>query len=280
MRKPIIKDEKIFEEKKQSFRTAGFEKIYIMSDFDNTLTREYIDGEHTPSLIAELSRGEYISKRHAQEDKRMFAKYRPIEIDPTLTKEEKSAAMFNWWDEHMQVMIEEGAKKEMFIAAAENSHHQFRQYVYELFEYTKEHTLPFVIFSAGYGEMIQALLDSIHVPTDHAFVVSNELEFDEEGFVRGYAKEKIQIFNKNTIGPDRVAGLTEELEGRTHVIVMGDGLGDLPMMEKFPHTDVIKIGFYNHLDDSLLEHHVNGFDVVIPDDGDMSFVLELLEKFR
>lgn len=276
MRKPIIADKKTYDAKFTDFCRAGAEKLYILTDFDNTLTHEFWNGEHTPSLIGEISKGQYISKRHTQEDARLYNIYRPKERDPQLSIEEKTAWMVEWWNAHMQVMIEEGAREEMFVKAAVESNHLFRARTDELLRITNELGIPFVIFSAGFRRMIEALLDSIDTPTTHTAVVSNELAFDKNGVLTGYAKEPIHVFNKNTISPERNAGLSDMLSGKTHVIVMGDSIGDLPMMERFPHEHVLKIGFYNHEDESILDHYTEQFDIVILDEADMSLPLQLV----
>ena len=62
----LIVNKKNFEEKKKQFIEGGLNKIHILSDFDRTLTKAFVNGEKTPSLISELRRRNYISEEYSK----------------------------------------------------------------------------------------------------------------------------------------------------------------------------------------------------------------------
>ena len=52
------------------------------------------------------------------------------------------------------------------------------------------------------------------------------------------------------------------------------------MVEGFPYDNLIKIGFLNSDTEKNLEIYKKSFDVVIPNDGDLNFVNNLLEEIK
>ena len=45
-----------FDSKKEKFIEGGLGKLHVLADFDRTLTKAFVDGEKTPSIISELRR--------------------------------------------------------------------------------------------------------------------------------------------------------------------------------------------------------------------------------
>ena len=72
--------------------------------------------------------------------------------------------------------------------------------------------------------------------------------------------------------------IRKELEHRKNVLLLGDSLGDLQMTDGFDYENLIKIGFLNYQDEEKLEDYKKVYDVVILNDGAMSYVNGLLKK--
>src|SRR3989344_886817 len=107
----IIVNPKDYEAKKVKMLETGKSKLHILADFDRTLTRAYVNGEDTPSVISELRKGDYISKEYAKKANDLAAFYHPIEVDSKLSNKEKKKAMHEWWSKHFDLLIESGLNK-------------------------------------------------------------------------------------------------------------------------------------------------------------------------
>ncbi|MEK7625597.1 MAG: hypothetical protein AAB467_04615, partial [Patescibacteria group bacterium] len=70
----------------------------------------------------------------------------------------------------------------------------------------------------------------------------------------------------------------EAVKDRPNVILLGDNLGDVGMVEGFPFQNLLKIGFLNEPTPEAAEEYAKHFDVIIPDDGPFDYVNEVLKK--
>ena len=107
----LIVNKKDFEKKKKQFIKDGINKIHILSDFDRTLTKTFVNGEKTPSLISELRRRNYISEEYSKAAQALADKYHPIEINTSIPPAEKKKAMNEWWTKHFELLIKSGLNK-------------------------------------------------------------------------------------------------------------------------------------------------------------------------
>lgn len=99
--------------------------------------------------------------------------------------------------------------------------HALRDGTHDLFKLTHEMNVPVLVFSAGLGDSIQAVLQHEQVLLPNVKLVSNFLKYDN-GIVDGFSDEYplIHTFNKN----ETVLEGTEYYDmvhNRQHVILMG-----------------------------------------------------------
>ena len=78
----IISNEASYTKKKNQIVDGGFEELHVVADFDRTLTKAFVNGEKTPSVISELRRKHYISEHYSKKATELAEFYHPIEIDP------------------------------------------------------------------------------------------------------------------------------------------------------------------------------------------------------
>ena len=160
----------------------------------------------------------------------------------------------------------------------------FRQKTHELIDMCKDKTIPFLIFSAGLGDLIDACVererwgDSIHV-------ISNHLQFDgANGVASRFRHANIHTFSKReAILTDLHEVWAEQVTGdghRRNVIVIGDSVGDVHMASGVPHDCVLKIGFLNKGRASSLEEFKEAFDVVLQEDDTFDYLIEVLQQLN
>ncbi|EYC45681.1 hypothetical protein Y032_0420g1146 [Ancylostoma ceylanicum] len=131
--------------------------------------------------------------------------------------------------------------------------------------------IPLVVFSAGIGNIIEIFLQQKfgQMPAN-VHIISNMMNFNEQGIVVSFSQPLIHTFCKNSSVVRKESEFFHEVNGRTNVILLGDSVGDIHMdvgVEKEGPT--LKIGFLNSDVDNLLEHYLDVFDVVLVRDQSM-----------
>jgi 5'-nucleotidase len=61
-------------------------------------------------------------------------------------------------------------------------------------------------------------------------------------------------------------------------MLLGDGLGDIKMIEGFDYDNLIKIGFLNENVEENLEQYKRSYDVLILNDSSIGYVNGLLRE--
>lgn len=79
-------------------------------------------------------------------------------------------------------------------------------------------------------------------------MVSNFLDYNENGEILGFKGKPIDIFSKNEYAL-KGTDYYKMIENRDNVILLGDSIGDAGMADGMPHCNaVLKIGFlYDHV---------------------------------
>jgi len=249
-----------------------------LSDFDKTLTVTVVDGQQSLSVIAQLrnnkilTQSDYPKRAHA-----LFEKYHTFETDPALSFVERSAQMQKWWDEHHALLIECGIDRQSIAEVVSKRSSQFRVGALKFIDTLQENNIPLVIMSAAPADMIASYLAQEGRLYDNIKIVANWYIFDNDGKMIGVKEPIIHSLNKYETTLHQLP-FFPEIEPRTDVILIGDSLDDIGMVQGFNYTNLIKIGFYNKPTDEHLALYQENFDVVITGDDGMEYVNDILEK--
>ncbi|MDD2566231.1 MAG: haloacid dehalogenase-like hydrolase [Candidatus Gracilibacteria bacterium] len=263
-----IKDRKTVEEKITNFR---LENLQIVADFDSTITQD--NGHTSWSLFSKsgLMSGEYCKERDSY-----FDFYYPYEIDATLTFEKKDKLMREWWQKHLELFIKYKLNISVIdIIIQDNSFFDFRYGMEEFLELSVIKNIPFIILSAGLTNTINEFLTFWEVNFFNVHVVSNELKFDEEGFCIGINKDVI-IHSENKDEHDMPAHIKELVSGKKDIILLGDSLGDVKMIDENLRKNALKIGFISEKKMSSKDKFMDNFDIVIESNDDSFGVPEMI----
>ena len=276
----IIQNPKKLEEIKKAISESGAEKLHVISDFDRTLTYSSVDGQRRPSLIFVLRNGGYLTPDYAEKAQALFDKYHPIEMDPNIAISEKKEAMQQWWQSHFELLIRSGLNKNDIEKAVVSGKIKFRGGAHEFFDSLHSNKIPLIVLSAnGLGEDATSmffeknggLYDNIHI-------ISNSFEWNEKGDMIGFKKPIIHIMNKDETVIKNFPAIFQEVKSRTNVLLLGDNMGDVGMIDGFDYENLIKIGFLNENIEENLEQYEENYDIVILNDSPMDFVNELLKE--
>lgn len=84
---------------------GGANELQVVTDFDFTLTKQITaNGKPTLSSFGMFNRCKSVPTSFREESKKLYEKYRPIEIDPNLSQIEKKAKMIDWWTESCELI--------------------------------------------------------------------------------------------------------------------------------------------------------------------------------
>lgn len=265
-------------EKIEKFQRGGLESIHVLADFDKTLTRAYHGDKAFPSVISLLRDGNHLTADYAEKAHAFYNHYRPIEIDFSISVEEREKGMEEWWAKHIELLIESGLKKTDLEDIVNSGKIQFRDGARDFLNDLKEKNIPLVIISSnGVGNTIEMIFEKEKMMSDNIHIITNVFEWDENGKAVSVNEPHIHALNKKEVA---IKGypVYKQVENRKNVLILGDSIDDIGMVDGFDYDEIIKIGFLNEKVEENKQKYLESFDVVITGDGDMEYVNELMKK--
>ncbi|MEI6426124.1 MAG: hypothetical protein WCO66_02105 [Candidatus Absconditabacteria bacterium] len=275
----LISNHEEVEKKIKKIKESGYELLHILADFDRTLTYGTVDGIKTPSIISMLRDGKHLTENYAVEANALFNKYHPIEIDPNIPLSNKKLAMQEWRETVNKLLIESGLSKADLVDIATNGHVKFRDGMYEFLDMLHEKKIPLVILSAsGCGDAIELFFKHHNRNYPNIFYVTNQFNWDENGKALGTKGPIIHGMNKDETVLKNIPEIYEKVKDRKNVILLGDSISDLGMIEGFEYTNLLKIGLLNNDFDLLRDEYTKNFDIVLEGDGDFEEVNRIIKQ--
>lgn len=187
-----------------------------------------------------------LSTEYSEEAKRLYAKYRPMEIDPNLSLNEKAKAMHDWMSAAQSLLKGIEFDSNEILEIAQSCNGILRDGTEEIFKKLYNTHVPIVVFSAGLGDMVEAVLRYHNALYDNVKIISNFLKYNGnhlDGFKNNML---IHAYNKNECALEK--DYLKVLGEKQNILLMGDTIGDADMVERMNAKTVLKIGFlYEHV---------------------------------
>lgn len=280
--KVIIPNKKDYENRITRIIEAGADNLHVISDFDRTLTKAFVNGEKTPSIISILRKEDYLGEDYTEKAYALAEKYRPIEDDPKCPISKKKEKMNEWWQKHFDLLIKSQLNKSHIKRVAQSDKIEFRPYIDTFLGMLNDLKIPLVIFSAsGLGsESINEMIQAKNLAFENIFTISNSFNWDDQGYLKGVNEPIIHSYNKDEGVLYKFPEVAEVVEDRKNIILIGDSLGDADMAKGFSFDNLIKIGFLNENVEELLPKYEELYDVIITGDADAEFLVKLFEEFE
>ena len=280
MEKVIFVDKGKLKKKIALIKNDGPENLFVLSDFEGTLTKVFHRGKKRPSLISILRSENYLGEDYSRKAFALYEKYHPIEMDPKIPLKIKKEKMEEWWRVHYKLLKESGLKRIHLRKIIASGKIKLREKSDKFFNLLKEKSIPLIIFSSsGLGvNLISMLLKKERKLFDNVFIVGNVLKWDKKGKLSSVSEPIIHSLNKEGKILKKFPLIFEKIKRRKNVLVLGNEIDDLLVIKGLKIKNSIKIGFLNEKVKELLENYKKHFDLLILNDGTMKAVNELLKN--
>lgn len=267
------------QEKIDNFLQNKAEDIFILTDFDRTLTSAHYKDQPSTALVSQLYSQQILPPIYAQRSESLFKKYYPMETDSKLDPQVKTAAMEEWWQACWEILIEAKLKKTEIRYAMEKAEVWLRPKCPQFLKLADELKLPIIVLSANVlgSASIKIFLEHKGLSFDNMKIISNRLVWDDDNLLVGYIPPIVHSSNKNYgMVPEKIRA---SVAARKQVLLLGDMLEDTMMADGLPEDcQILKVGFYNARTDEHLTAYQKAYDVLVLDDGTMDWVVNLLQK--
>lgn len=243
--------------------------IYVVADFDRTITK----GNSMTSWSV-LANSNLVPKSYVEERQALYDYYRPIEIDENMDFELKSNLVKEWFQKHIELFVKYKTSETIFETAATDLRvMEFRTGAKEFIEYLNENNIPLIIISAGIGNFIESFLKYNNCYFDNIYISSNKIIF-KDGIAVGVDNNIIHSLNKNEVSLPK--NISDKLQNRNNVILLGDQVSDLNMVDKSGDKFVLNIGFLTDERNEQFEIFKSNFDIVCELNDDYNDLKKLL----
>ena len=276
----LIANPTLVAEKVIAMQEKGADGLHILADFDSTLTKSLYQWDPVPSIISLLYTGDYLSDAYRKEAKTLADHYYPIEMDHSIAAMDKKVAMVDWWEKHLELLIQSKLSLRDIERLVTDKRLQLRDKTMPLFQLLQENAIPLIIISASGigGDSIGLFLNNNKLLFDNICIVWNTFMRDKTGYAIGRNLPLIHSLNKSEVVLIEFSAIYAKIQDRKNVILLGDSPHDVDMMQWIDHDVCIKIWFCNDNTPEKIQLFSSLYDVVILDDGDMGYPLELLKN--
>jgi len=258
--------------KLQQIIAGGPEQLQFIVDFDYTLSRAHKEGKPVDCSWGVLENFQELPSDYHDKVKSVKDKYYPVEIDLSISLEKKIPIMIQWYKEANGLLSESGVNRSWFPKMVAQSNCELRDHTNLLLNRLNQANVPVLVLSAGLGDLISEIMTHFGVLHENTTLVSNFLDYDQDGKVVGLkeSEELIHMYNKSESILKRSQG--DNFANRKNVVLLGDSLGDLKMADGVKNPDVVlTVGFLNKNIEDSLETYKENFDIVLVDDQTMDF---------
>ncbi|NP_001088032.1 5'-nucleotidase, cytosolic IIIA [Xenopus laevis] len=273
-----IKDPERVEELICRLIKGGASKLQVITDFDMTLSKFSHNGKRCPTCHNIIDNSKLITDECRKKLFQLKEKYYAIEIDPDLTMKEKYPYMVEWYMKSHTLLIDQRLQKDKLAEAVRESDVKLKEGYEMFFDILHKQSIPVFIFSAGLGDILEEVIRQAGVYHPDVKVISNFMEFDENGIITGFKGELIHVYNKHD-GALKNTEYFGHLKDNSNIILLGDSLGDLAMADGVPNVEnVLKIGFLNDKVEELIEKYMDSYDIVLVKDDTLDVANSIIQK--
>ena len=253
----------------QKNNLISLDKLYIIADFDHTLTTK--DSQNCWGILSKIPN---ISPEYIKQSKQNNDYFFPIEQDETIDYNIKTIMMKNWYEQHIKLLIKYNLQEDDINKISHDNSIILRKGVTDFLKFTNQNNIPVIIISAGIANIIEGTLKKHNCLFNNVYILSNIFKF-QHGTLKALRNSIIHSLNKNKI--DIPQKIKQILKDKDETILLGDNIGDTLMTIK-DNKKIIKIGFLNYNDTNKLHTFQKYFDIVYNNDTSFLEIINLINE--
>ncbi|VDN58108.1 unnamed protein product [Dracunculus medinensis] len=283
-----MKDVTIVEEKLRKLIAGGKENLFVISDFDYTLSRYKNEGGNLCDMSYSVFENaiKKFSPELSEKLNILNEKYLPIEWCTKMSADEKAPHMLEWWEKSNDCILSANFTKANIEEIVSSSTLDLRLGSKKMITKLDVNNVPLIIFSAGMGNIINICLRlEFEMVPKNIHIISNTMLFNKQDIAYKFSSPVIHTYNKNGAMIRKCPMVSKAVDQRSNILLIGDSLGDIMMASGYEimkknenEVNVLKIGFLNRDFDVLLEKFLEGFDIVIIDDQTMDIPNHIIDS--
>ena len=240
--------------KLNSLNSVSINDLYILTDFDGTITKDNSD-----SSWASIFKNPKVTKEFVDECLKLFNYYHKFEINESISLEEKMSIMDEWYRKNIETLAKFKITEEIINYAANNeSVMAFRNGAIDFLKSMYDKNIPIIIISAGVGNIIEQFLIRYNCNYPNIYICSNFLEY-ENGIVKGVRNNNlIHPLNKNEVYLPQ--NIKSKIIDRNNILLLGNSILDINMVNA--DKTVYKLGFLDEKIEERIDSFKENFDIV------------------
>ncbi len=260
----------------------SYSNLHILADFDWTLSHPYSkEWERISWIIALIRLNTLLWEWQKEQASELFNHYRPIEHDPSISKQEKLPLMEERWQKVNDILIKHWLSMNTIQEIIDCGQVRFRSWWEEFFSFINSNTIPLIIYSASgiWTPTIKLFLEKHNLLNDSINIVSNDFNRDEQWNATSTKWRIMNTYNKDTFQLSDFAWFDEALASRKHAVVLWDSLWDIDIGKTHTFDHVTSIWFLNKKqpDKESLDAYTETFDYVLNWDNWFKEILDIIQ---
>jgi cytosolic 5'-nucleotidase 3 len=232
--------------------------LLVISDFDRTLTKKYIDDKKASICSTIVEDSQILGDSYSADADKIRNKYRKI-MTTTQTEYQREQVFSEWWRDQANLLIKYNATKETLRDATASNGLVLTPGTKELLTWLNINSVPLVIMSGGIEEIIENVLKINNVFTDNISIEANRFKFDKSGKIIDYYEPVKNVINKHKHIKDSIRRI---IESKSTYILIGDLPEDTYCSQILSGQVIRKFGLL-HGHEATLEM-TQSYDYLIP----------------
>lgn len=244
-------------ERMKELNTISQDNIYILTDFDGTITKDSSD-----SSWASIFKNPNVTDEFVQECTKIFEFYHKYEVDENIALQDKMSIMNQWYIKNIETLKKFGITEETISYSANNENiMSFREGAKEFLREMSAKGIPIIIISAGVGNIIQQFLINNECNYDNIYICSNFLEYNNGIIIGVRSNNLIHPLNKSE--DSLPTHIKSKISNKNNVLLLGNSISDIQMASS--SKNVYKIGFLDERIEERISSFKDNYDVICTD---------------
>lgn len=241
-------------QKLQKMVKDGLGSFKIIADFDQTLSKKYVDSKKAHDTFDVFTSSEKVSEDAKDQIKESAENYEK-EV-PNMSEDEKIKALERNIGGNWEEIAKQNLDKDQINQITKDSRMEFREGIGELIDVTRSNNFSFIVASAGVGDVIREAFETSL--KERGYTKEDIEPFKIISNMGEYKNDKLKSFKGETIHPankeDHITtsesmickqSQNQETPPRKNILLMGDVIDDLRMVENIENDTCIKLGYFN-----------------------------------